>query len=50
MSLKVYKDFYFEELRNNFLKSLDSDEDGNDEEGDNDKENSTPKLKPITKS
>ena len=27
---------------------LDSDEDGDDEEGDSDKENSTPKWKPIT--
>ena len=41
-------EFNSEELRNNFLKSLDSDEDGDDEEGDSDKENSTPKWKPIT--
>ena len=41
-------DFNSEELRNNFLLSLDSDEDGDDEEGDSDKENSTPKWKPIT--
>ena len=40
--------FNSEELRNNFLLSLDSDEDGDDEEGDSDKENSTPKWKPIT--
>ena len=45
---KAYKDFNSEELRNNFLKSLDSDEDGDDEKGDSDKKNSTPKLKPIT--